>query len=221
MSGAALVDATPAELRPALVEAMLPHAAFDGWGAAALAAGAADIGVPLAVARLAFTGPADMVEAYIGWADAEMERALAAMDVPAMKVRQRITVAVRTRLEQAAPHREAVRRAAAVLAAPQNAGVAARTLWRTVDSIWRAAGDTATDFNHYTKRATLSAVYGATLFFWLADGSEGQDATWAFLDRRIAGIMAFEKVKARLGGVGRDWPSLVRFLGRLRYPEAG
>jgi len=212
------IDRTPAELRPALVEAMLPHVAFDGWTQSALGAAATDLGLPDAVARLAFTGPADMVEAYIAWADRAMEAALAPMNLPAMKVRARITIAVRTRLEQAEAHQEAVRRALAVLARPDQAARAARTAWATVDSIWRAAGDTSTDYNFYTKRAILGAVYGATLLYWLNDTSDGHADTWAFLDRRIAGIMAFEKAKAQLTGLGAGWPDPVRFLGRLRYP---
>lgn len=212
------IDRTPAELRPALVEAMLPHVAFDGWTQSALGAAATDLGLPGAVARLAFTGPADMVEAYIAWADRAMEAALAPMNLPAMKVRARITIAVRTRLEQAEAHQEAVRRALAVLARPDQAARAARTAWATVDSIWRAAGDTSTDYNFYTKRAILGAVYGATLLYWLNDTSDGHADTWAFLDRRIAGIMAFEKAKAQLTGLGAGWPDPVRFLGRLRYP---
>ncbi len=212
------VDHTPAELRPALAEAMLPHIAFDGWSRSALIAAAADIGVPAAVARLAFTGPADIVEAYIANADRAMEAALLPLNLPAIKIRERIRLAVRTRLEQAEPHREAVRRALAVLARPDQAKRAARTAWATVDSIWRAAGDTSTDYNFYTKRAILGAVYGATLLYWLNDRSEGRSDTWTFLDRRIAGIMAFEKAKARLTGLGDGWPSPVRFLGRLRYP---
>ena len=212
-------DRTPTELRLDLAGAMLPHAAFDGWGQDALAAAARDMDVPLAVARLAFTGPADMADASIAYADREMELALAAMDVPAMKVRERIRVAVATRLEQAEPYREAVRRAAYILAQPQNAVRAANTLWRTVDRIWRASGDTSTDFNFYTKRAILSAVYSATLIYWLGDNSEGRTATHAFLDRRIAGIMAFEKTKAKVMGIGSGLPDPVRFLGRLRYPS--
>ncbi len=211
-------DRTPFELRLDLARAMLPHAAFDGWGQAALTAAAHDLGVPAAVAHLAFTGPADIADASIEAADADMEATLARFDVPAMKIRERIRLAVATRLEQAEPHREAVRRAAQILAQPQNAARAARTLWRTVDSIWRATGDTSTDYNFYTKRAILAAVYSATLLYWLGDDSEGRTATHAFLDRRIAGIMAFEKAKAKLTGLGANWPDPVRFLGRLRYP---
>lgn len=211
-------DRTPAELRLHLAGAMLPHAAFDGWGREALAAAARDMDVPLSVARLAFTGPADMADASIEYADHAMEAALAPLDVPAMKVRERIRLAVATRLEQAEPYREAVRRAAHILAQPQNAVRAAKTLWRTVDSIWRATGDTSTDYNFYTKRAILSAVYSATLLYWLNDNSEGRTATFAFLDRRIAGIMAFERAKAKVMGIGGGLPDPVRFLGRLRYP---
>ena len=212
------VDHTPAELRPQLIAAMLPHVPFDGWSQVALLAAASDIGVPPAVARLAFTGPADMADASIAWADAQMEATLATLSLPERKIRERIRLAVTTRLDQAEPHREAVRRAAAILSQPQNAGRAAKTLWRTVDSIWRAAGDTSTDYNHYTKRGLLAAVYSATLLVWLNDNSEGRADTSAFLDRRIAGIMAFEKTKARVLGATEGWPSPVRFLGRLRYP---
>ena len=202
-------DPTLDELRLRLVAAMLPHVAFDGWGSAALLAGAADAGIDADLARAAFRGgAAEMADAYTALADARMlERA---GDVSGLKVRERIRTLVATRLEQADGEREAVRRTLAVLAL--HPALAARTLWRTTDTMWRAAGDTATDYNHYTKRAILGAVYSATLLAWL-DDAEG----WpAFLDRRIDGIMRFEKAKARLTGL--TLPSPVRFLGRLRYP---
>ena len=220
-SAPAPTDMTLDELRPVLVEAMLPHVPFDGWGRAALEAAARDIGILPATARLAFPGgAAQMVEAYVARADARMREAL---DTPAfhgLKVRERITTAIRTRLEQAAPHREAARRAVNILAQPRNAPLAARLSWQTADSIWRLAGDTATDFNHYSKRTLAAAVYSATLIYWLADESEGSADSWAFLDRRIANVMQIEKAKARFRGDG-ERPSLVRFLGRLRYPVEG
>ncbi|WP_194743368.1 COQ9 family protein [Thermaurantiacus tibetensis] len=213
-------DPTLDELRPALARAMLPHVPFDGWSETALAAAARDLGVDPAVARLAFPGGApDMVAASIAAADADM---LAACDTPefrALKVREKVTKAIRTRFELMAPHKEAVRRAAAILAWPANAPLAARLTWGTADAIWRAAGDTATDFNYYSKRAIASAVYAATLFYWLGDESEDHVETWAFLDRRIADVMRIEGLKARLRPEG-EGPSLVRFLGRLRYPPA-
>lgn len=213
-----LHEMTPSELRLPLVEAMLPHVPFDGWSEASLAAAARELDLPIERARLAFSGPAGMVEAFTELADRTMLEELAARGVMAMKVRARITLAVRVRLEQAEPHREAVRRALAVQAIPTNAPSAARTLWRTVDAMWRAAGDTATDYNHYTKRTILGAVYSATLLYWLQDESEARAATWAFLDRRIGDVMSFEKAKARVLGAGSGLPSLTRFLGRLRYP---
>lgn len=211
-------DPTLAELRPRLVAAMLPHVPFDGWSPAALRAAAADAGIDADLAMVVFTGPADMVDAYTALADEAMTAALAAEGIETLKVRERIRRAVRTRLEQALLHREAVRRALAVLAMPANAALGARILWRTADAMWRAAGDSATDFNHYSKRLILGGVYSATLLVWLDDASEGEADTWAFLDRRIDGVMRFEKAKARLRGVSERMPSPVRFLGRLRYP---
>ena len=214
-------DMTLDELRPRLVEAILPNVPFDGWSDAALTHAAEQIGIPPARARLVFPGgAADMVAAYIDYADERMLRALEAQDILSMKIRARITTAVRTRLEQAQHEREAVRRALAVLGLPQNAALGLRTLWRTADTMWRAAGDTATDFNHYSKRAILGTVYSATLLVWLNDDSEDHAETWAFLDRRIEDVMKIEKAKARLRGARERTPSLVRFLGRLRYPAA-
>lgn len=213
-------DMTLDELRPVLVRAMLPHVPFDGWTHQAVDGASVDLGVPAAMARLAFPGgAADMVDAYIATADVEMAAALDTAEFRALKVRQRITAAIRTRLEQAAAHREAIRRSSQVLALPGNLSRAARLTWRTADGIWRACGDTSTDFNHYTKRALAGAVYASTLLFWLNDESEDFTATWAFLDRRIEGVMRIETAKARLKKLrGGERLSPARFLGRLRYP---
>lgn len=207
------------ELRPILVEAMLPSVPFDGWSLAAAEQGCRDLGVPPERARLVFPGAAaGMVDAYTLKADADMTEAMAAAGASAMKVTARIRLAIWTRLTQAAPHREAVRRALGILGQPQNLPLGARTLWRTADAMWRAAGDTATDYNHYTKRLTLGAVYAATLLVWLDDESEDQADTAAFVDRRLDGVMRFEKAKAKVSARAENLPSLTRFLGRLRYP---
>lgn len=204
-----MTDETLDELRPRLVAAMIPHVAFDGWSRASVLAGAASAGIDPDIAAVAFRGgAAEMADAYTAYADTRM--LAAAGDLSALKIRERIRRLVATRLEQADEERETVRRTLAVLA--MHPALAARTLWRTADTMWRAAGDTATDYNHYTKRAILGAVYSATLLVWL-DDREG----WpAFLERRIDGIMRFEKAKARLTGL--QLPSPARFLGRLRYP---
>ena len=207
-----MTDLTLAELRPVLVAAMPQHVAFDGWGRAARDRAAIDAGIDPDLAALALPDARTMVDAYTALADARLVTALG--DMSGLKIRERIRRAVITRFEQAAGEREAVRRAVSVFA--MHPALGARTLWRTADCMWRAAGDTATDYNHYTKRAILGAVYSATLLVWLDDDSDGFVATHAFLDRRIDGIMRFEKTKARLMGI--HLPSPARFLGRLRYP---
>ena len=137
-----------------------------------------------------------------------------------MKVRARIAALVEARLELLAGSREALRRAVAILAMPQNLARATRLGWRSADGMWRAAGDTATDYNHYTKRAILAGVYGATITVFLNDESDRWADTRAFLSRRIDGILRFEKAKARLIGNDTYRFSMSRFLGRLRYPVA-
>ena len=165
-------DATLAELRAPLVDAMLPHANFDGWGTRTLLAAAGDLGLNADTAALVFTGPADMIAAWTALADARMAERLAVEGGADMKIRARVTRAIRIRLEDAAPDREAVARALAVQARPGNLRSAAATAWATADAIWRACGDTSTDFNFYSKRAIVGSVYGATLLYWLRDDSE-------------------------------------------------
>ena len=214
---AQVVDPTLDELRPRLVAAMLPHVAVDGWTSAAVAAGADAAKIDCDVARLIFPGgAAEMVDAYTHFADERMLAALVGLS--GLKMRERVTRAVRTRLEQAAGEKETVRHALAVLALPPNIGLSSRILWRTADMMWRACGDTATDLNHYSKRLTLAAIYSATLLYWLADDSDGNAETLSFLDRRIAGLMRFEQLKAKVTTRTGERPSFARFLGRLRYP---
>jgi ubiquinone biosynthesis protein COQ9 len=135
-----------------------------------------------------------------------------------MKIRAKITALVEARLAELAPHRETLRRALAILAMPQNMVGGAKLGWRAADLMWRAAGDTATDYNHYTKRTILTGVYAATITVFLDDESEGWADTRAFLGRRIEGIMHFEKAKAGFLSRTEHLPSLSRFIGRLRYP---
>lgn len=215
-----MTETTPLEaVRARLALAVGEHAVFDGWTAKAVGAAAAQLGIDPAVARLAFPKrPAGMVEAYIGGVDAAMAAHFTPDVVGAMKVRERIRELVWFRLQTMGPAREAVRSAFAILAMPQNALAGLRLGWNSADLMWRLAGDTATDFNHYTKRLTLSALYAATLLAWLDDDSEGWTETSAFLDRRIGDVMRFEKWKAGWRGSADRRPSLSRFLGRLRYP---
>lgn len=212
-------DMTLDELRLALAPLLGSHAAFDGWTSRALDMAAAELGVPADRARLAMPGGGvDMIDAWFDSIDAHMVAVFPPDRVDGMKVRERIGALILVRLEALAPYKEALRRALATLAMPQHAATGARLAWRSADRIWRLAGDTATDYNHYTKRAILIAVYGTTSLVFLDDESEGMAQTRAFLDRRIGNVMQFEKAKARVTGGGLPRLSLSRFLGRLRYP---
>jgi ubiquinone biosynthesis protein COQ9 len=207
------------QLRRRLALAVGENAVFDGWTRQAVDAAAAQLGVDPVQACLAMPKTqAGMIDVYIQ----EVDRALEAWFTPerlaGMKIREKIRSLVWRRLEIQAPAREAVRRALAILAMPQNVPLALRISWRTADVMWRIAGDTSTDFNHYTKRLTLGGVYGSTLVVWLDDQSEGFAETAAFLDRRIDDVMQIEKWKAQWRGSSDRRLSLSRFLGRLRYP---
>lgn len=211
---------TPLEaLRLRLALPVGENAVFDGWTEAAVNSSAVQLGIDPAQARLAFPkAPAAMIDAWIAGVDAAMEAHFTPEVIGAMKIRDRIRSMIWFRLETTGPAREAVRSALSILAMPQNVPLAIRTGWRAADLMWRLAGDTATDYNHYTKRMTLSAVYTSTLLAWLDDDSEGWAETAAFLDRRLGDVMRFEKWKAEWRGNAIRRPSLARFLGRLRYP---
>ena len=216
----AMENPSPLEkLRRQLALAVGENAVFDGWTHAAVDSAAQQLGIDPVQARLAMPKTqAGMIGLYIQ----EVDRALEAWFTPErlanMKIREKIRSLVWKRLEIMGPAREAVRRALAILAMPQNLPLALRISWRTADLMWRIAGDTSTDFNHYTKRMTLGAVYGSTLLVWLDDDSEGWMDTAAFLDRRIDKVMQFEKWKAEWRGSSEQRLSPSRFFGRLRYP---
>jgi ubiquinone biosynthesis protein COQ9 len=214
-------DLTLDEVRQQLAPAIASNAAFDGWSDEARDYAAEGAGIDRDVARLAFEGGAPaMIDAWFDHVDAEMAARLPAETLAGMKIRQRITALIETRLEILSPDRESLRRAIAILALPTNVARAARLGWRSADRMWRLAGDTATDYNHYTKRAMLLATYAATITVFLDDDGEGHAETRAFLSRRIDNIMAIEKAKASATARTRYRPSLSRFVGRLRYPVA-
>jgi len=207
------------QLRRRLALAVGENAVFDGWTRQAVDSAAAQLGIDPVQARLAFPKrQAAMIECYVEEVDRALEASFTPDKLAAMKIRERIRALVWRRLEIMGDAREAVRRALAILAMPQNVPLALRLSWRTADLMWRMAGDTSTDFNHYTKRMTLGAVYGSTLVTWLDDQSEAWSDSAAFLDRRIDDVMKFEKWKAQWRGSGERQLSLTRFLGRLRYP---
>ncbi len=204
-----------------LVEAALPHVAFEGWSEAALREAIADSGLPPGLARaMVPRGGVDLALAYHHLGDRQMIAALAATDLAALRFREKVTLAVRLRLQDA--DREVVRRGTALFALPQYAGDGAKAVWGTADAIWTALGDTSQDVNWYSKRATLAAVYASTVLYWLGDDSEAHRATSEFLDRRIENVMAFEKTKAafRENPIGKALlAGPMKLLERIHAPQ--
>ncbi len=203
-------------LRAELLDALLRHVPFDGWTMRAVQRAAQDIGrTPFDAERAFPGGVAQIIDYHSARADTNMVEALADTDLVPMRIRDRITLAVRTRLQQNTSDREAVRRTVAYLALPGHAALATRCLYRTVDAMWYAVGDTSTDFSFYTKRATLACVYASTLMVWLSDTSSGDADTWAFLGRRIDGVMRIPKRKARLRDACRQLSAPLALLRQI------
>ena len=203
-------------LKEKVLLAALPQVPFDGWTDLALRRGAEAEGLPPSDAARAFPhGPSEAIEYFNLYADRRMLEAMEGADLEAMRTRDRVIFAVRTRLEQNASHREAIRRGVTFLSFPLYAPIALRSLHRTVDAIWQAAGDTATDFNWYTKRGLLAGVYSATVLYWLNDKSEGCADTWAFLERRIDDVM---RVGGTLGRMTSRLGEMPMPFSRMRRP---
>jgi len=213
------------DLKDQILDAALIHVVFDGWSEATLAAAIADIGADADEARALFPrGPVDLALAFHSRGDDAMAAALTPEALAGMKIREKITHAIRLRLELVEMDKEAVRRGTTLFALPIHAGDGAKALWGTADKIWTAIGDTSEDHNWYTKRMTLSGVYSSVVLYWLGDQSEGHEATWAFLDRRIGDVMQFEKLKAQVRDskllkplmAGPEW-----LLGQIKAPSKG
>ncbi len=201
-----------------LVEAALPHVAFDGWTQATFEIARKDVGLSEGDAQLAC--PREEIDLICAWSrqlDEEAGKVIIKADLLSMKIRERITFAVLERLKRVNRHEEAARRARARLLLPDAASDAPQLLWATADTIWRAVGDTSTDVNFYSKRAILSAVYGSTLSSWLNEDDTAKPDAHAFLDRRIQNVMDFEKTKGQLTRMTADLPDLEAMLGKIRH----
>lgn len=194
-----MTDATnPRTTVERLLDAALPHVAFDGWSDRCFDAAVADAGIePQAALAHCPRRAVDLAAAYHRRGDAAMVAALAATDLAALRFRDRVAHAVWLRI-RAADNREAVRRGTALFSMPLHAAEGARLIWGTADRIWSALGDKSRDYNWYTKRMTLGAVHASVVLYWLGDHSDGCQATRDFIDRRIADVMAFEETKARI-----------------------
>ncbi|MGO4915260.1 COQ9 family protein [Pseudogemmobacter sp. W21_MBD1_M6] len=191
-------NATYDSLRAALLDAVIPHVPFEGWSEAAFSAAIADSGVDAGLARsVCPRGAVDLAVAFHLRGDQAMVDRMQSEDLSQMRFRDRIAAGVRFRIE-AIDDKEVVRRGSTLFALPQHAADGAKLIWGTADAIWTTLGDTSEDINWYTKRATLSGVYGSTVLYWLGDDSIETEATWEFLDRRIDNVMQFEKAKAAM-----------------------
>ena len=205
-------------MRQKILPATLERVPVRGWTSAALKAGAVDAGYDAAMALNAFPGEmVELAEYFNACTDRRMIEELERRGLATMKVRDRISTAVRVRLEQIAPRRKAYARLLAYLAMPHNVGIGLKCLYRTVDAMWYAAGDTSTDYNFYTKRALLAGVYSTTVLYWLNDNSEGFQDSWTFLDRRIADIMRFPQSLERARKFLQDLPfSVLQYRTRTK-----
>jgi ubiquinone biosynthesis protein COQ9 len=212
------MDTPSARYRAQILEAFTKRAAEQGWTEAAFNAAVAEVGLSEGEAALACPrGPADLFDAFAERADQAMLARLEELDLPNMRIRDKVRAAVQSRLEAQAPYKRAARAMTRALTRPDRAPEATRLLWRTADRIWRALGDASTDGNFYSKRAILSGVLASTYARWFADDSDDHEATWDFLNQRIDNVMQFEKLKARLKPVGEAAGSLVSIAARLRY----
>jgi ubiquinone biosynthesis protein COQ9 len=211
-------EASPLEeIRRKVALPLGENAVFDGWTETAVDSAANSRGIEPAQARLAVPkDQAGKIDLYIRGVDRALEEWFTPERLEGLKIREKIRAIVWKRLEIMEPGREAVRRALSILAMPQNVPSGLKIGWRTADVMWRIAGDTSTDYNHYTKRVMLGGVYASTLLVWLDDRTDGWTETAAFLARRIDDVMKIEKLKA--DWKGQEHFSITRFLGRLRYP---
>jgi ubiquinone biosynthesis protein COQ9 len=205
----------PREEKLRLLLAALEDVPFSGYSDSTLKAAAKKTGVPATQLKQHFPrGPESLVEAFTEFCDEQMKERVS--DANVARMRDRIALAVRLRLEAMEPFREAARRAAAFLALPQNALLAARLVLGTVDAMWRAAGDRCSDFNYYTKRGLLAGVYSATLLHWLSDSSEDRAQTWVFLDARIEDVMKIQKMRGRIEDALQKLPNPIDVLAETK-----
>lgn len=211
-------EKTPDELRESILAAMMNHVPFDGWSQKSIESTAKDLSIEAGIIDLAFPGGVlDMIDLHAQQCDLEMLEKAKVVDFSKLKIREKITQLVKLRIEADFPYKEQVNRTVSFLALPGNHVHSVKMLYRTVDLMWKAISDQSTDFNFYTKRMTLGAVYSSTFLYWLGDESENAEETWEFLDRRIENVMQFEKAKASCKNKDFKLPNIWRELGKKRY----
>lgn len=207
------------DLKDQILAAALPRVEFYGFTERLLKETAQEVGADDSqMAAMYPRGAADLVVQYSTDCDRQMAQHLAAEDMSKLKIRERAIRTIRARIDVADRHKHAAKRAAAFLTFPLNAADGVQCLARTADAMWTAMGDRSADFSWYTRRVTLGAVYSACLVYWFKDASDGYADTQAFIERRIADVMQFEKVKAQAGKIVSGMPNLFTLAGRFRYP---
>ena len=175
-----------------ILEAVLRNAGFDGWNQDAVNQAIETNEFSQAEWHKEFQGSLDKLMAYFGdYTDQKMLDAVDRKLFESMGTTDKIKYLVRLRFEVSAPHIEAIRSAVKFFLRPDRALKVPQYFWRTSDLIWYEAGDTSTDYNHYTKRFLLSGVLKTTMLYWLNDTSESHEKTWDFLDSRIADVLKF------------------------------
>ena len=205
--------------RRAILDHCLALAPFDGWTGRMLADAIRAANIDAATAKAAFPrGVRDVIRYWSAVTDETMAEAMTSPGFADQRIREKVTGAVLARLDALRADKEAVRRSAALMAAPSMGPLAAKLVWASADTIWRGLGDKSTDFNFYTKRAILSGVLTSTMARWLADGSDDESATRAFLDARIENVMQIEKVKAQARKIGIDPAAPIGWFAKMRYP---
>ena len=181
-----------------LMLAALPNVAFDGWSNSTFVAACRESDISERKAKLFCPrGALDLAVAFHKWGDDQFEISFKKKRISKLKVREKIKKAVELRIKIASD-KEAVRRGVVLFALPIYAFEGSRLIWNTADLIWELIGDNSEDYNWYSKRTILSAVYAATVLYWLGDNSKGNEETWHFLDRRIEDVMKFENAKVQL-----------------------
>ena len=200
----------------------LPNVAFDGWSNSTFVAACREADISEGKARLFCPrGALDLAVAFHKWGDDQFEATFTKKKISQLKVREKIRKAVELRIKLASD-KEAVRRGVVLFALPIYAFEGSRLIWDTSDLIWELIGDNSEDYNWYSKRAILSAVYAATVLYWLGDNSEGNEETWHFLDRRIEDVMKFEtaKVQLKTNKFTKEFSGLTeKFLKTIKRPS--
>lgn len=187
-----------ADIKDKIIEAILPDIAFDGWTWRCVQAAAVKAGYDKDMANAVFPSElCDVLNHFSDWVDRQMMAQLSDIDPESLRIRDRIHEAVMTRIEVLEPHKEALKQAMSYWSLPHRAPRAGKIMWRTADRIWVWAGDTATDYNHYTKRGLLCGVMSSTILAWVNDDSDDMEAVEAFLDRRINNVLAIGKTIGR------------------------